>query len=437
MGKNDCRGGIGMLAKVCIKYDHFHGLFWVSVVLAVFIGFLPGTGCTMLHAAQGPTKRVVTQEEIQCAIKRATTYLVRANDQNGRFTYKVDLLPAHHRFKPQYNIIRHAGAMYALAQAWHQVPDERDNVRAALRRSARFLIAHCMAPIPGHADMLGIWSLPAVTHRKGPAMVKLGGAGLGLAALISTEKIVPNTISRDDLHRIGRFLLFMQNSDGRFATRYIPSRRGKRLRPASLYYPGEAALGLLMLYQLDHSPQWLTAAAKGLRFLIKNRDIITSDPWSLIACAKLVSLSNYPEKILPRHEVIAYARNVSLAIIEEQILYGRKQQIIGGFNKQGRTTPTATRVEALFAILDIIGRDDAMLRNTIQSSIRSAIKFLLDAQITQGKYAGGIPRVTRRLPVRKKSEQRRAGEIRIDYVQHMLSALLKCAENKESCESLH
>ncbi len=332
-----------MLGKVIIKHVHSHGLFGVSVVLPVFIGFILGAGCTMLHAAPEPTKRIVTQKEIQCAIKRATTYLVRANDQNGRFTYKVNL--AHHRSKPKYNIIRHAGAMYALAQAWRQVPDERENIKATLRRSSRFLITHCMAPIPGHANMLGIWSLPAITHRKGPAKVKLGGAGLGLAALISTEKIVPNTISRDDLHKIGRFIVFMQNSDGRFASQYIPSKRSKRSWSASQYYPGEAVLGLLMLYQMDRSPQWLMAATRGLRYLIKNRDIITSDPWSLIACAKLVSLPGYPEKILPRHEVISYARHVGLAILEEQILYGRKHQIIGGFNKEGRTTPTATRVE--------------------------------------------------------------------------------------------
>ena len=31
-----------------------------------------------------------------------------------------------------------------------------------------------------------------------------------------------------------------------------------------LYYPGEATLGLISLYEIDHSKQWLTAAGVGI-----------------------------------------------------------------------------------------------------------------------------------------------------------------------------
>lgn len=148
-----------------------------------------------------------------------------------------------------------------------------------------------------------------------------------------------------------------------------------------------------MLYQMDPSQQWLDAAAKALAHIITTREITTSDQWSLIACARLLSLKKYPEKILPRHKIIAYAQQVSQSILEEQILYSDNEQLIGSFSNEGRTTPTATRVDALFAALDILGRKDVMLQNAILSAIYSAVGFLLNAQVTEGKYAGGIPSV--------------------------------------------
>ena len=408
-----------------------------SVLWLLFVSllrFFLFTECAILNAATEGTKHAAPARQVLQAIDRATNYMVKANDRNGKFIYRVALSSLNFPQK-KYNILRHAGAMYALAQAWKQTPVE--NVKNALSRSARFLIANCIAPIPGYENILGIWSLPQITYNDNPPQVKLGGAGLGLAVLVDTEEILPGTISIDNLRKIGRFLLFMQNSDGSFATRFLPAAGGKNSRHVSQYYPGEAALGLLMLYRMDRSRQWLNAAAKGLAYLIKNRAITTADQWSLIACAKLFSLGNdYPEKILPRRDVGAYARQVGLAILEEQILYNDQRQLTGCFNKQGRTAPTATRVEALFAILDIIGQNDVMLRNAILSSIHSAVRFLIDAQVSEGKYTGGIPRVIGLSAVRR-SSSRRADEIRIDYVQHLLSALLYFAKNQDSGYPTH
>jgi hypothetical protein len=38
-----------------------------------------------------------------------------------------------------------------------------------------------------------------------------------------------------------------------------------------LYYPGEAALGLISLYDLNHACEWLIAAGKALSFLARTR----------------------------------------------------------------------------------------------------------------------------------------------------------------------
>ncbi|MEA3231338.1 MAG: hypothetical protein U9Q05_06250, partial [Thermodesulfobacteriota bacterium] len=355
------------------------------------------------------------------AIELSTAYLVNANKPSGQFVYRVN--PRRwSQTKKRYNVLRHAGTMCALAQAYQRQPN--DGVRTALIAAGQFLKSRCMAPLPGRGDMLGIWSLRQVTYTNEPRQIKLGGAGLGLVALVSVEKIIPGTTSLTDLQKLGRFLLYMQKPDGSFYSKFIPSEGGKSDQWTSQYYPGEAALGLLMLNELNPSRRWLVAATKALAYLIKHRDITTTDQWLLIASAKLLSMKSYPTEILSRKLIIQHTVRVCESILQEQILYADDDKYIGGYCIDGRTTPTATRLEGLFAALRIIGYKDAVLNNTMKSSAQAAMNFLLRAQITKGKYSGGIPRAVGRLSSNK-AFNRRVREIRIDYVQHALSAMIQ------------
>ncbi|MBE9485401.1 MAG: hypothetical protein IMY74_11170, partial [Bacteroidetes bacterium] len=172
------------------------------------------------------------------------------------------------------------------------------------------------------------------------------------------------------------------------------------------------------------SRRWLIAATEALAHLIKHRDISTADQWSIIASAKLLSMSNYPENILSRELIVQHTSRVCKSIFQEQILYADDDRYVGGFSSDGRTTPTATRVEGLLAALGIISHKDVALCNTISASVQAALVFLLQAQITTGKYSGGIPRAVRRLDG-DRAFNRRVREVRIDYIQHALSAMIQ------------
>ncbi len=83
----------------------------------------------------------------------------------------------------------------------------------------------------------------------------------------------------------------MQKNDGSFYSKYIPEKGGRDDSWTSLYYPGEAALGLLMLYEKDPSPEWLQGAADAMSYLSRiryNKIIVEADHWALIATAKLL-----------------------------------------------------------------------------------------------------------------------------------------------------
>ena len=60
----------------------------------------------------------------------------------------------------------------------------------------------------------------------------------------------------------------------------------------------------------------------------------------------------------------------------------------------------------------------------MRASIDAGVQFLLNAQLRDGPYAGAVPRAIQRLPSEPATSKfnRRATEVRIDYVQHAMSA---------------
>ena len=363
--------------------------------------------------AAEPQKVPVTPE----ALALSARYLARACGPDGRFVYRVNLDPEV-KPKPRYNLLRHAGAMYALAMydQWR-----RDGpCREALARAGRFLRERCIEPVDGGPDMVAVWSRPEMTGQpKKPVQAKLGGSGLGLVALLGLEAVEPGATPRELLHGLGRFLVYMQKEDGGFYSKFIPSRDGRYDKWTSLYYPGEAALGLTVLYEADPSPRWCDAAARALGFLARSREGqegVPADHWALIATTRLVPVHDCADSIL-RHAV-----QVCESIMREQLPDG-------GFAEDGRVTPTATRLEGLLAALEFVPDEQQELRARITSSVHRGMGFLVKSQVREGEFAGGFPRAMARLPVgdprHTRSFNRRATEVRIDYVQHALCAMIQ------------
>ncbi len=101
--------------------------------------------------------------------------------------------------------------------------------------------------------------------------------------------------------------------------------------------------------------------------------------------------------------------------------------IRGCYTNDGRTCPTATRLEGLLAALRFLPDADELLQRQIRDSVDSGIAFLMNSQVRSGPYAGGLPRVKQGFPGPDRVDVPADAwptEIRIDYVQHALSALL-------------
>jgi hypothetical protein len=100
----------------------------------------------------------------------------------------------------------------------------------------------------------------------------------------------------------------------------------------------------------------------------------------------------------------------------------------GAFTRDGRTTPAATRLEGLVAALSFLREDGSDLRKKVRRAIDRGTAFVLSTQVKSGDHAGAVPRAAGKLSKShrdySKSFNRQATEVRIDYVQHALSAFI-------------
>ncbi len=395
-------------------------------VFATFCGIALCSGCAASHDTYAG--------QLTSAIDLSAGYLVRACGENGMFTYRVNTNPDV-TIRPAYNILRHAGAIYALAM-YEQARPHKDT-RAALARAVGFIKKKTMAPMPGRDDLLGVWSRSEVGGESVYPQVKLVGVGLGLVALLSAEKVCPGTTPMDDLRKVGRCILFMQKKDGSFYSKYIPAWGGLRGEWVSLYYPGEAALGLMMLYEKDPSPEWLDGAADAIAYLARSRagkSVVEADHWALLATARLISVYDKSNQPVSREAMLNHARQICNRILNDQVQCPADAPEHGCFRNDGSTCPTAIRLEGLLSALTFLPAEDKLLIERIDKAVDSGMSFLLRSQIRSGKYAGGIPRAICVLPKDhpqfSESFNKRATEIRIDYVQHALSAMIQFAQRQ-------
>ena len=371
---------------------------------------------------------------VKKAMQHAVTYL-HANIKNtGQFVYRRNLVSGQVD-ATRYNILRHAGTIYALADYYQDHPissSERKNLEFA----SDFLISCCLAPLPDQPDIRSLWSYPDLTGGDHNPKVKLGAAGLALSALTLSRKVGSELDVEAVLRDLGRFLDYMQEPTGRFVSRYNPSRGGKDDTWTSLYYPGEAALGLYYLYEHTGNLNWLRMSVDALRYLSRSReslDNLPPDHWALIATAKLLHLDDsIMAAVLPDglewqskdgsnsvyKSLLDHAYKIVESILSDQQQRPENLCLGGGFDPTGRVAPTATRLEGLLAALKFVEHGE--LRTQIVAAAETGIDFLLRAQIQSGSQRGAFTRIN---PLCN-SSHRRAAEIRIDYVQHALSAML-------------
>ncbi len=201
-------------------------------------------------AGQAPP--AVNLASLEAAIRGAGGYLARVVGDDGKFRYEID--GATGEESPDYNLPRHAGATWFLAQAARYTGDE--TMQRAVRRAARHLVKEYLKDCGSKRCI------------SADETADLGSSALTLLAFVELVEgdIAPELLGR--VTELSEFLRSQQRSDGEFKHLYDRNQRAA-IDVQFLYYSGEAAFALSRAYRVTHDVRNLRAAERALAHLVK------------------------------------------------------------------------------------------------------------------------------------------------------------------------
>ena len=109
-------------------------ILWICAIVALSTGLCFGLP-QAVSVETGLTVRVDTQA-LEKAIARSASYMLTRTKADGTFSYLENMNPEVKTAK-SYNLLRHAGAIYAMGQH-HRYHPTRD-IRMAMERAGRYL----------------------------------------------------------------------------------------------------------------------------------------------------------------------------------------------------------------------------------------------------------------------------------------------------------
>jgi hypothetical protein len=353
----------------------------------------------------------ITPQQLVEAATHGGNYLAASVRADGSFVYRY--LPKSNIVPDDYNIVRHAGTIYAMAELYDVTGDPE--LLAAIQRAIGYL-ERATAPCPGQAT--GVPTLCVVED----GVAKLGGSALGVVALAQYTVVTGDEQYIPLMRDLATWIAEAQLDDGSFISK-VDMATNQPTEFLSIFYPGEAILGLTRLYQIDADERWLDVAERAARFLILDRDAglktseLPHDHWLLYGINELYR--DRPDPIYLEH-----ALRITQTITDSQLNAPPFADWTGSYHAPPYSTPTATRSEGLCAAYQLMrdeGLDDeaARIRDALELGIRFQLQtqfrpesamYLADPQRVLGGFHRSLDNY----------------EIRNDYIQHNISALL-CA----------
>ena len=350
----------------------------------------------------------ITQEALLESLKLAGQYLTGSVSESGRMIYTYN--PATAERPNEYNILRHAGTAFSMFDLYATTKDE-DLLKAA-QRARGYLLEQVQPWVKDGTDAAAIAF---------GTKIKLGGAALAVIMLVSEMDATGDKEHLKMAQKLTRYLESQQREDGSF----VSSRNrkdGSERDFISIYYPGEALLALVRMYSIDKNSRWLDVAERAAHYLIENRDKgkptekLPHDHWLLYGLNEL-----YRER--PKEIYLNHSRRIVAAMRGMQRRGTWPPDYLGTFYSPPRTTPVATRAEGLLAAHKLF--EDHGTKEEAQQAlemIHLAINFELQTQFrTESSMLLDRPPSAVGAFHRGMTHY----EIRNDYVQHNISALLE------------
>lgn len=334
-------------------------------------------------------------------------YFKKTINKKGQFIYEY--LPSQEKKSPGYNMLRHAGTVYAMLEVFELTKDP--GILTYARQCLKYLTGKIEpVQIDGEESC-------ALVHNDS---IKLGGNGLSIIALAKYCEVTQSQTYVTLMRELAKWIVQKQRDDGWFPVHKMTKSTLQATDFLSEYYPGEAILALVRLYRIDKDEKWLSAAQKAADYIIhvRDRNKIIHDHWFMYALNDLY-------RFCKKRDYIDHSLKMAKEICKAQIRnHPIRTEWNGGYIVNGpppRTTPAACRSEGLSATYNLV-RDcgdpsDRRLLDGIKQTIHAGIDFQLQMQVKgeikiSKKWLGGF------------MESPVNGTIRIDYTQHNISSLI-------------
>ncbi len=355
-------------------------------------------------------------------------YLVAHLAANGRYVYEHDLSNGNStdalKVGGSYSMPRHAGTTYFLAEiyritkeAWLREPIERAFAHLADLMSQ----GTCGRTLPDGT------AIDCVAD-KNDAVAHLGSTALTVVALAEYQRATGDKRYLPTATKLAAFLLWMQRPDGSF--RHVYDLRTKTPDDQSqlLYYSGEAALALARMHTITGEARYATAAASALDWLVDWYDFFMAgffygeEHWTCIAAE-----AAWPSARREKYKEFCHGYGTFLRAQQpEPGEHPDEHDYAGSYGLTPfvvpYNTPAGSRTEAMISAY-LLGKHHGDPDRRVADQIRAAMQYALGQQIRPdnnfnvvGAGDGAMPGT----PIDR--------NIRIDYVQHVCSAMIRASE---------
>lgn len=224
----------------------------------------------------------------------------------------------------------------------------------------------------------------------GSRLARVGASGMALAAITD---LCGKEITLDKLTKIADFIISMQLPGGWFNSVYDLNSKSVVQTKEEMNHQGQAALGLLTLYEKYPNPKYIKAARKGLLCLAyaqKDKEEVQYDYWAMIAAEKLFHHTkgrlNADEIELLQNYLLSMAR----PFLANQIK-NSDNPLCGGLNNETSPALIAPMVEGLISTLNCIEIENVDERMPLMKGIYLGTNFLRHQQMQTGRMKGGLP----------------------------------------------
>jgi hypothetical protein len=375
-----------------------------------------------------PPAPKLSAQTLREAALRGGRYLVNHLAPSGRYVYEHDLSTGTasdaSRIGGPYSMPRHAGTTYFLAELYRitREPWLLEPIQRAFAHLADLLgQGACGGKLPDGT------AFDCVSDR-GDATAGLGSTALTVVALAEYQRATNDPHYLPLATKLSAWLLYMQRPDGSFRHLYDIRARKPNETAELLYFSGEAALALARMHTITGEARYAEAAGRALDWLVDWYDFFMAgffygeEHWTCIAAEAIwpaVKRDKYMEFC---HGYGAFLRAQQPAIGD----HPDEDDYAGAYSVTPfvvpYNTPAGSRTEAMISAY-LLGKHHGAPDARVAGQIRAALQYVLAQQVRPdsnynviGLGDGAVPGS----PIDR--------NIRIDYVQHVCSAMIRASE---------